>query len=149
MLDTRTRVKEIRATNPCLSMLKIGKQVGISRERVRQILKSEKMRTKIPTKSKTYTCAVCGKKFSLSPSDIIRGCTGLCCSRQCRTKYCAITFICEVCGREFTCPQSEVLYHARNPNGPKRGRFCSKQCQGKWISQCKRKNNHEQTSIST
>jgi hypothetical protein len=55
---TRSLVISLRTANPRLSTVEIGREVGVTRERVRQILKSERLPTRPPSE---YFCPDCGR----------------------------------------------------------------------------------------
>lgn len=87
------------------------------------------------------TCDNCGKVFSRRESAIrehnfcSRGCCGEWLSKNFRGennpnyKGGAITRICEECGAEFSIPQAWLRKKGKNE-----GRFCSKECREKWLS---------------
>ena len=63
-LETRKRVRELRESNLFMSMSEIGRLVGISRQRVFQILQEEGLPTKHLSRQVNkhrYHCQVCGK----------------------------------------------------------------------------------------
>ena len=57
--SVRDKVIELRKSMPCASNQTIADKVGVSRERVRQILKS----SGLPTRKYYATCSECGKKI--------------------------------------------------------------------------------------
>ena len=113
-----------------ISYREIGECFGISRERVRQILKvfakknkriAQELRT-VRCRRIIKKCKFCGKEFSV----ILSNSNAKYCSKKCFVdcKRVTATKECEVCGKEFT-----VKSNRRKESG----RFCSKRCQGKWL----------------
>ena len=122
MTISSDKIIALRWTNPCLTLQAIGDQVGVSRERVRQILK----RTGLPTKhyKQTYTCIVC--------RNIITHCGNkYFCSQKCRMKYHRIPVECNYCGKIIKRRISEILHYSdkiqRNYS------YCNRTCFGKWL----------------
>ena len=61
--DTRSRVKLLRSANLLMKMSEIGRQIGISRQRVYRILRDEGLPTKhliIKRQTKCYACRYVG-----------------------------------------------------------------------------------------
>ena len=120
---TFSQVLALRLGNPQLRMVEIASQIGISRERVRQILKRAGQPTNLF--SGPRHCPSCGKTLSYK----IRK-SGLClaCLTASRHSQVYKTFICEICGQPFERRMSEV--RAARKYG-RRIRWCSHRCQGK------------------
>ena len=120
---TFSQVLALRLGNPQLKTAEIASQIGVSRERVHQILKKEGLPTNLF--SGPPHCRSCGKTLSY----VIRK-SGLClsCLKAQRHSQVYKIFICEICGRPFERPMNEV--RAAEKYG-RRIRWCSKQCQGK------------------
>lgn len=89
----RKSVVELRNKFPCLSMTLIAKKTGISRERVRQILKSESLITEY---KKPHLCKRCGNEVVgiKDKNNKLRYKTY--CSEAC--KYKIILVSCFICG---------------------------------------------------
>ena len=111
-----------------VSFAEIGRQVGLSRERVRQIVRKEGSHARKNRGQQEYACVQCGRRFTTWPSEVKAG--RRFCSRECASqaqrgpRAARLTFRCEVCKRTYTRKASEV----------KRGtRFCSRACNGKWL----------------
>jgi Helix-turn-helix domain of resolvase len=128
--DKRKQVKELRNNDLCIKMSKIAKIVGISRQRVYQILKEEGL----PTVSKrdgttipllinkrrlSCVCPVCGKLSSRKY-----------CSNECKNKWNEIPVICSKCGKLFFRNKRQFLSSYRKHNGLL---FCSRKCNSKWL----------------
>lgn len=121
-MGSRESIGKIREQNPCATLQSIANKVGVSRERVRQILKSENKPT-THWKPK-HICPTCG-------SEILRRNTGnfnKFCSPECRNKNIYIPVSCSECNKIFPLRAHYVIYMTNI-----RGRehfFCSKECQG-------------------
>ena len=128
----REVVKKLRIKNPCASAQDIAQKVGISRERVRQILSSEGLEIKsvLRGKPKIRVCMNCLKEFD---NKLKQG--KKFCSRKCWSDYSRITLVCQVCGKNFKRRASEVIYYFNHPqlgNGKIRESICcSRICNGK------------------
>lgn len=125
MVDRRQGVKLARINNPCATLQEIGDKFDISRERVRQILKSEELPTKNVSHGIKNICPQCGNEFPRWPKKIH-------CSRKCYEQSTQIELACDECGILFTrntklfiiCLNEREYVHT----------FCGKQCQGKWLA---------------
>lgn len=113
-----------------MSFAEIGRRVGVSRERVRKIVRSRGSLARKREKRKELICPECGKVFTAWPSRIKGG--RRFCSCQCAQrarwrggKSPILVFKCEVCGQSY----ARKLYQLRG----RPPRFCSRQCQGKWV----------------
>lgn len=105
----------------------IARELGVSRERVRQIAKKEGyvMPRRVVKMNRNRVCDVCGKKF-YSKAKKKR------CSEKCslihRKKAYYTTSQCKWCGKE--------IEYLRSKKGSGRERkYCSKKCQGKYIGE--------------
>lgn len=118
--DVRSRVRDLRSANLLMKMSEIAKIVGISRQRVYQILQQEGLPTKQHIKKYLYECPVCGtitsRKF---------------CSSECRKKWQQIPITCSECGNLFIRNRRKFMnsYHYHS-----NVLFCSKKCNGKWLN---------------
>lgn len=91
LTGVRNKVCQLRADNPNMTLVGIGTLVGVSRERVRQLLKAEELPTRgIRIKKWVYTCIKCGKSGDGIPK------TGLC--KACL--YPKVIVNCDYCGKE-------------------------------------------------
>lgn len=112
-----------------VSLAEIGREVGLSRERVRQIVRKAGSHGGSRGEQPELICAECGKVFTVRPSRLRQGrrfCSPECSARSQRgTRTPVLAFRCQFCGEIYTRKASEV----------KRGtRFCRNVCQGKWLS---------------
>ena len=116
--STKKRVRELRLANLCMTMSEIADIVGISRQRVFQILQEEGLPTKHYIKKYQYRCLVCGtignRKF---------------CSDECKKKWQQVPIVCTRCGKLFTRNVTQFLKNYRHHNYHL---FCSRYCSGKW-----------------
>jgi len=129
----RTKRAEVLAlvaqSGDSVSLAEIGRRVGLSRERVRQIARKEGAAARSRGEQRELVCPECGKVFTVRSSSIEqrrRFCSRECSARSQRgPRVERLTFSCEVCGQTYTRKASEVKDGTR---------FCSKTCQGKWLS---------------
>lgn len=119
--DTRKQVTDLRAANLSISMAEIAKKVGISRQRVYQILRKDGFPTRRRVLKNQYECLVCGAvtehKF---------------CSKECKIKWKQIPVVCTRCGKLFLRNRSQLLNNYRRHDSTL---FCSKHCSGKWLAE--------------
>ena len=118
----REHVIRIRIQNPCLTLQRIGDHVGLTRERVRQILASEDCETKAYKKIKR--CFRCDKVFTANKKY---------CSSECYLKDIAeqreknnIEVSCSYCGK-MTIRYAPQLISVWN-SGRQKQCFCSRKC---------------------
>jgi len=117
----RARIVEMREKNQCATLQQIGDKFGLSRERVRQILKGEHSSTKhYGYGSRTY-CSQCGGR--IHPSNR----SGWC--QKCYHSKAWTLVECEVCGTMFSKRVSELASRART--GRSFPRFCGRRCLGR------------------
>ena len=123
----RESVVTIRKKNPCATLAQIGDKVGISRERVRQILKSEGGKTRHLDIKHQYYCLNCAKVFKSYSSKNPKWCSLLC-----RHEYSCIPVTCNICGKLFRKKQSALV--AQSNDSRYRGNdYCSRKCFGVWV----------------
>lgn len=133
MADNRTpgpttlRVKELLEINPTQTLASIAKQVGVTRERVRQIIQREHLTRSRPPPVDHGACVDCGKRFPRPHKKNTRKKNtrkkDTC--NPCSVKRNTLTLICSVCDKPFT--------RRREHNRSKSRVFCSKVCQGAWL----------------
>lgn len=118
---------DTRLHNPCATLQQIGDKYGISRERVRQILYRNKVRTSRLSTRKTYTCNHCGNQFKSSNPRMF-------CSIKCYSNSRRVWLICSECGGLIHRMQS-LMYRYDNPkvHRDKNTVFCNRVCQGKYL----------------
>jgi len=120
----RQQVKELRMSNLSMTMSEIARLMGISRQRVFQILQENGLPTKHLVRqinNYRYNCPVCGK-ISINKF----------CSDECKKQWQQIPVVCTRCGKLFFRDIHKFLYNYRDHNGTI---FCSRNCQSKWIGE--------------
>jgi transcription elongation factor Elf1 len=122
-----TCVALMRDKYPCYTEQKIGDEFGgISRERVRQILKKEGRRsssTKRDAWAKERICPRCGEKKNSKS----RTCS------KCFHEIHHVILTCSWCGTLFEQYQSQVLHKIQVHN--QETFFCNKKCHGKYVAE--------------
>ena len=119
--DTRSLVKALRSNHPAVE---IAELLSISRERDRQILKTEDIPTRIKSEPIYYgECKVCGGGLLLGRKAY--------CSVECRSIDCRTSFRCDYCGQTKEILQS--IYEVQKKRGYKY-MYCSISCRnsGRW-----------------
>ena len=136
LFGTNKVVIEFRKSNPCATLETIGHKAGISRERVRQILKLAALPTRHIQVKKLFQCLNCEQSFPLGRFRKERKYDKydhqLFCSISCSKKYHTLTLTCETCGVIFQRGEPSVMNNVRGGYG--NHFFCSKSCQGKWAA---------------
>jgi hypothetical protein len=133
-MSTATKVIELRVRHPEATLRALGDAVGVTYERVRQILNENNL----PTKSSVFhakelrRCKYCGLQFDCPASS-----KQLFCSRQCREIYIRlnnrILLECCVCHKLF---YRSLRFYKRAMKSPKyrtKQVFCSRQCLGHYV----------------
>ncbi len=115
------KVIGIRESNPCATLQQVGDEVGITKERVRQILVSSSLPTRHYTVPKLFSCLNCGKPTYNKKY----------CRKQCWYEYTHPLLTCDTCGTLFRRGQSQIISRANRPVY-KGGIFCSRKCIGKY-----------------
>jgi hypothetical protein len=119
--DTRKQVRKLRSANLSMTMSEIAKRVGMSRQRVFQILREEGLPTKHCVIIKKYQCLECG---AVSPHKF--------CSDECKKKWREIPIICNGCGKLFFRDVTQFLHNYRKHN---HALFCSRNCANRWLGE--------------
>ena len=136
-------IKDIVDKNPYATLENIGHAIGLTRERVRQII--------IQVKAEAYDgiiepierisgggrfqayCIECGKKLSTAKKGFESG-SKMC--RECK-KAKPVVFFCFSCGKETikSTPEDISRYKQNKKRATKNTghNFCSKQCSGRWV----------------
>jgi transcription elongation factor Elf1 len=124
-------VIRMRERDKYLTLQAIGDANGISRERVRQILKEHSDLPTVADKRRTFfKCLQCGTIFWLSPSRQRHG-EGRFCTRACKKQWHLIPAICDGCGKLFQTKRwNHMALRGANPDAKI---FCSRQCVGRWL----------------
>jgi hypothetical protein len=135
-------VLALRAVNPCATMTEIGLAVGLSRERVRQILKRGGVRTASVGSDgapRMYRCQECGSEFQSQARPRVF------CSKQCRRNNRSLELVCaeETCGRTFRRTLALINAHQRRGLDNTKRAFCGKACAGRHVGK-----NHGQRNVT-
>lgn len=129
-MSNREEIIKLRKESPCLTLQRIGDKVGLSQERVRQVLSSESLPTRrIYRMGKCPNCGELFKRYSHHRKDQVK----IFCSPECRHSYGIGTFICDTCGKIFTRSIVCVVHNLVNYQTNDHHIFCSKQCQGRHL----------------
>ena len=113
---TKERVKAIREGNPKALAINIAREVGVSRERVRQILVRLDLPTSFPREPTNWCC------FCVKPIREGR----LYCNQKCNERAHRAQVVCRACGAGFSLRLS--AYHARSRRSKVDGLWCSRAC---------------------
>ena len=118
------QVIRLRELNPCWTGVQIGQRVGLTRQRVDQILTKAKLQNK--AWRSMIACEVCDKP---TPATYGNGNPRRWCSKECRRISKALKVSCSQCGELFDLPEYLLIVKV------KRGYqhlFCSNLCKGMW-----------------
>jgi hypothetical protein len=116
------KIAAFKEANPCITLAEIGQHYGISRERVRQIIKKETGKGYRRITKPRPLCLNCGQP-----------CNDLgykYCSKECARETHRVTLECYTCGKLFTRRQSHVMRTATSPAYINKRFYCSKKCFG-------------------
>ena len=114
----------LRQANPCLTLQAVGDKYGITKERVRQVLKGAGQPTRRYYPSKEVLCLNCGQATKRERY----------CSDKCWHEYTHPLMECSYCGTLFRRNAKQII--SQLSYGHKKTHlFCSKRCQGKWLAQ--------------
>ena len=149
-MDTRERkyhILQLRENSPHISLAEIARDVGLSRERVRQLFNEWGIPTISPAGClrcgivprkyiKNAFCSMHCYKVHQRSNLHCSHCNGIImwhkfrdyCSDECYKA--AYTLVCEICGKEFATRRGE--YNARIKNGYQHV-FCSRVCFGRYV----------------
>jgi hypothetical protein len=114
-------IHALRRADSYMTLQAIADRVGVTRERVRQILREARLPTVAQVLYKHH-CALCGGRISAKHRR----------HRACLREIAPAPVLhsCPTCGRDFNTPQYVVTY--RDKDGRyKGGWFCSRRCHGK------------------
>ena len=73
-MTTRDQVKQLRERNPEIKAVDMAKSIGVSKARVRAVLISEGMPTRLKIKTPFWNCIKCGKNITRK----VRFCSDVC-----------------------------------------------------------------------
>jgi len=118
----KQRVLDIRKKDPVRKAIDIAIELGISRERVRQLLNQLGLPTNLKSPKQIYLCRNCGHTIRYGQRKSM-----LC--FICRTKTLYQELTCDVCGKRF--PRRTCVVRAGEKRGYERT-FCSPECNGSY-----------------
>lgn len=121
-MSSRAQILTMVSKNSSLRPVEIARELGISRERVRQIMMKLGLTTRQPRMPKKL-CPTCSAPIYRQNK--------MHCSRQCQVDSKYITLVCNECDSTF---QRRKVVYARNITRGYRHTWCSKECQGKYLS---------------
>jgi DNA-binding Lrp family transcriptional regulator len=125
VIYTRNAIEVYRRRNPYATQVEMAQAIGISRERVRQLLKKMGLPAvvKDPAKIPNYYCAACGK-----PIDTPRSAKAAhkFCDRACYYASRTVTVECFICSEIFPMQLSQWEVRLRRYNTL----TCSMECRG-------------------
>lgn len=124
-MSNKDLAMQLRIDHPEYTLQQIGTELGVTRERVRQILKKNGLET---CKYREFNyCDNCGGKA--------RHNNKFCSSVECRLDYYRIDLKCAQCGKIKKMLKTDYINkHINNPLYSGNGRvFCNKVCQGRWL----------------
>jgi hypothetical protein len=129
--ETAIRVIALREQNPDWEIREIATRVGVSGERVCQILKAARARTRAYRPPQTVECANegCANRCPRSQRDNAR----TCCSLECRRATSSVAVCCSHCGAEKIVPRNHYnrAEGLTRSGGRYKGRFfCDRTCSG-------------------
>lgn len=107
------KIIELRRNNPCMTMQWIADRVGVSRERIRQVLSAAGLRTWSTCINIFFYCVHCGKP---SKREF--------CSRQCKKEHNRVSVACFNCGTIINRKIVEITRSKRH--------FCTRGCFNDW-----------------
>ena len=117
----KQRVLDIRKKDPLRKAIDIAQEVGISRERVRQLLNELGLPTNLKNPKKIYLCSGCGRSILYTQRR-----TMLCAICKIKSNYQLVT--CQGCGEQF--PRRNCVVRTSKKRGYEHV-FCSYSCNGK------------------
>ena len=116
---------ELLESNPLMTNMELAEAIGVTRQRVSQIRRKLNLPLAPSRKVEWHPCPGCGKSIRRKSMH---------CSMACYHGQTVLT--CETCGKKFGRAKSAVEQsQARNSAHV----WCSKQCQGTWFGNIKRR----------
>ena len=129
-MQSRNQVRKLRLAQPKSTQYQIAQQIGISRERVRQLLKDMELPTRRPTNPVRY-CPRCKDPI---PKERHKNTH---CSQKCYAASCQVTLTCDTCNNQY-----QVLQRTLTAKIKKNHQycFCSVTCRTQKVPRNNRKN---------
>ena len=126
-------VVSLRQSRPCDTLAEIGSRVGLTKERVRQILAREGLPTRAYSTRVMFACSICGLPCPPRPLVSYPSATGdraVFCSPECKRDYHRPQVACEMCGKLFRRHKSLLVRKSKDPRYTTRANYCSRRCFG-------------------
>jgi hypothetical protein len=125
-MTTRERVRAAVIANPVQTMRQIADEVGVTTQRVQQIINEERLTRTRPITAKNLTyCDGCGKRRYNRKHRLCRECSPT------WGEY--VTLACEECGTSFRRLKSLQTANRRHGGTFRIDQgFCTKKCYGRW-----------------
>ena len=117
-MKPKNKIVRLRNKYPLMSNAEIGREIGVSRVYVYNILKKNDLITNVPRKTKVKYCDICGNTMNNRRKSST-------CSPHCRFLYNRIRVTCSFCTIDFYLRRSEV--EQRYKRGYK-NIYCSRIC---------------------
>ncbi len=115
-----SRIVQLRINNPCMSMAWIANIVGLSRERVRQVLNEHGEDTRAQRSPRKWNlCPVCGK---------VKPKRKRFCNIKCRRAASRVNILCKQCGKMKEVLVSQVMSYVGTQHENTRLLYCSREC---------------------
>ena len=134
--DKMEKLAKIRWTNPCATLQEMGDRLGVSRERIRQMLNRLELPTRHYSEKKMVGCLQCGSPIREGKEF---------CNLKCHTAYNAIFVTCNQCGKLTRKTTARVIStEQRVKKGYKGNYYCDRKCFGRWFGE-----NHSRRGISS
>jgi len=124
------KLAKIRWTNPCATLQEMGDRLGVSRERIRQMLNKLELPTRHYSEKKMVGCLECGSLIKEGKEF---------CNVKCRKSYNSVLVTCSQCGKLIKRKPSMVLSSkSRIRKGYKGNYYCDRKCLGLYFTGRKR-----------
>lgn len=117
-MRAKNRIIRLRHKNPLMSNAEIGRQIGVSRDYVGDILKKNGLVTRVPHKPYVKYCDICGNPRAKQRRIPV-------CSSRCRFLYFRIRVTCSYCKIDFYLKRGEVVQRYRRGYN---NIYCSQKC---------------------
>ena len=117
-MKAKNKIIRLRHRHPLMSNAEIGRKIGVSRNYVRKVLQKNHLITKVPRKTPTKYCDICGIPIPAGRKNPV-------CSSKCHFLYFRIKVTCTYCKINFYLKRGEVAQrYKRGYNNI----YCSQSC---------------------
>ena len=125
--NRNNKIVAMRKSNPCMTLQEVGTHLGLTRERIRQILQSEGQPTRRYVAGRTWVCQKCGVTYHLS-----RHHTHHLYCPACKEIGAKIPVACDQCGKIKFMYAIQVLRKQATTGTANEHFFCDRHCYDKW-----------------